>query len=89
MKVCRRGGFSRAELLLTLAILVTAGGLIWPAVARVQEAAQLSACHNNLRQLTLALHNYAGCFDGRLPSNPDTPDGRAGTLQYHLLPYLE
>jgi hypothetical protein len=84
---CRRG-VTRAELLVVIAICALLVGLLVPAVQSVREAAARMQCYNTLKQVLLAAHNANDTY-GFVPSNPDTLDGRSGTTQDHLQPYLE
>jgi prepilin-type N-terminal cleavage/methylation domain-containing protein/prepilin-type processing-associated H-X9-DG protein len=96
----RKRGFTLIELLVVIAIIGILIALLLPAVQKVREAANRAKCFNNIKQLSLALHN---CHDqlGKLPPacwwftpngiNPTASGGSGGygTLFYHLLPYIE
>ena len=88
MRRASRRGFTPAEFLVVVAILLTAVGLLTPAVVNVREAAARTQCGNNLKILAIAVHNVHDSH-GFIPSNPDTLNDRPGTLQDHLQPYLE
>jgi type II secretory pathway pseudopilin PulG len=86
-----RIGFTLFEVLVVLALLILALGLLLPAVQKVREAAARIQCQNNLKQISLATINCADANDGILPPAmglylKETSDE---TLFFHILPYIE
>ena len=90
--------FTLVELLVVIAIIGLLIALLLPAIQAAREAARRMACQNHLRQLGVALHNYADAYEHfptgaeshPYPQAPATPHSfyRWSTLA-HLMPYIE
>lgn len=93
MRAYGRSGFTLVELLVVIAIIGVLVGLLLPAVQAAREAARRMQCSNNLKQVTLAIHNYHDTF-GKLPPGGITPGVCCGTQSYinwaiAILPFIE
>ena len=64
-------GFTLIELLVVIAILAVLAALLLPALSRAQASAKRTYCINNMRQIGLSIHLYAGDNDDTLPAAPN------------------
>jgi len=87
----RRAGMTLLELLVVIAILAVFLALLLPAVMKAREAAARVMSMNNLKQISLATHNFADAHDSKLPTIDGNLDGpNAGwPMFFALLPYIE
>ncbi|MHB8897998.1 MAG: DUF1559 domain-containing protein [Thermoguttaceae bacterium] len=92
----RFSGFTLVELLVVIAIIGILIALLLPAVQAAREAARRSQCTNNLKQLALAVHNYADTNQAFPPKKCGTSGGTIkqqnggyGSGWMRLLPFFE
>lgn len=67
-----RRGFTLVELLVVIAIIGVLVGLLLPAVQAAREAGRRMQCNNKMKQMTLAVQNYASAYKDKIPAGTDS-----------------
>jgi prepilin-type N-terminal cleavage/methylation domain-containing protein/prepilin-type processing-associated H-X9-DG protein len=62
-----RRGFTLIELLVVIAIIAILAAILFPVFAKAKEKAKQASCMSNMKQIALALIQYATDYDDRLP----------------------
>jgi prepilin-type N-terminal cleavage/methylation domain-containing protein/prepilin-type processing-associated H-X9-DG protein len=91
-----RSAFTLIESLVVIAISGVLIGILVPAVMKARASAVRLQCENNLRQVSLAMHNYVS-QNGGFPSSvtyslgwdKGSPTGTVHLWSVYLLPYLD
>ena len=63
----RKHGFTLIELLVVIAIIAILAAILFPVFAKAREKARATSCLNNLKQIDLAIMQYAQDYDECMP----------------------
>lgn len=84
-----KSGFTLTELLVVIAIIAILASSLFPVFARARENARRSSCQSNLKQMGLAVVQYAQDYNEKFPIvDGSAPDGSTG-IWVNLQPYLK
>lgn len=65
----QRGGFSLVELLVVIGVIAILIGMLLPVLQAARAAASTTRCASNMRQVMIAMTNYAQDYHGKFPGN--------------------
>lgn len=76
----RSRGFTMVELLVVIGLIAILMALLLPAIMQARSAARRTTCHNQLRQLGLAMQNYHSTHNKFPPGGVHLTTKRPGTV---------
>lgn len=85
-----RAGFTLIELLVVIAIIAILAAILFPVFANARRTARTSGCLSNLRQIGMALHQYADDHDDLTPPtwSGDPPAGDPRGWETNVMTYV-
>ncbi len=82
--------FTLIELLVVIAIIAILAAILFPVFAKAREKARQSSCLSNVKQITLAVMQYAGDYDESYVPSYIQMNGPANDRWFELLdPYVK
>jgi prepilin-type processing-associated H-X9-DG protein/prepilin-type N-terminal cleavage/methylation domain-containing protein len=88
VSMLRRAAFTLVELLVVIAIIGVLVALLLPAVQAARASARRTHCASNMRQIGLAIHQYANVHRGAFPQMAHDSD-KIKSWVFALAPHLE
>jgi len=87
----KRRGFTLIELLVVIAIIAILAAILFPVFAKAREKARQSSCLSNVKQIMLAVLQYAQDYDETLPPGALATPGPSDADDWYdlLTPYMK
>src|SRR5262245_7471887 len=85
----RPRGFTLIELLVVIAIIAILAAILFPVFAQARASARKTACLSNMKQLGLALQQYATDYEGYMPPSQLPPTGDNVSWPTMCYPYVK
>src|ERR1700712_1940336 len=88
MKLMQKKGFTLIELLVVIAIIAILAAILFPVFAQAREKARQSSCASNMKQMSLAVIQYAQDYDESYPTGLQS-GWYAASWAYNVQPYIK